>query len=253
MSSLTERLKKTAERLGLSVGQIPRHIAIIMDGNGRWAQRKGLPRVEGHRQGAETTVKVARCCAEFGIESLTLYSFSMENWKRPKAEIDALMQLYGQYLVQIRPRLMRNDVRLVHLGRLAGLPEAVQTELIKTVEMTAANAGMVLALALNYGGRAEIVDATRKIAHEYKQGRLRLKDIDEDCIGRHLYTAGPPLPDPDLLIRTANQMRVSNFLLWQISYSEFYITKTLWPDFNQACLDKAIFAYAKRDRRFGGI
>jgi len=245
------KLKKTAQRLGIPLEQIPRHIAIIMDGNGRWAQRNGLPRVEGHRQGAKTAEKIARYCAEFGIQSLTLYSFSMENWKRPKAEVDALMQLYSRYLVQIRPNLMANNVKLIHLGRLAGLPDTVKTELLETVQLTANNTGMVLALALNYGGRAEIVDATRKIAQEYKLGHLRLEDIDQDCISRHLYSAG--LCDPDLLIRTANEMRISNFLLWQISYSEFYVTKTLWPDFNKACLEKAIFAYAKRDRRFGGI
>jgi len=245
------KLKKTAQRLGISLGQMPRHIAIIMDGNGRWAQRNALPRVEGHRQGAKTAEKIARCCAEFGIQSLTLYSFSMENWKRPKAEVDALMQLYSQYLIQIRPELTKNDVKLIHLGRLAGLPEAVKSDLVRTVQMTADNKGMILALALNYGSRAEIVDATREIAQEYRKGQLQLKDINEDCISRHLYTAG--LCDPDLLIRTANEMRVSNFLLWQISYSEFYVTKTLWPDFNQTCLERAILAYAKRDRRFGGL
>jgi undecaprenyl diphosphate synthase len=222
-----------------------------MDGNGRWAQKRDLPRIEGHRQGAKTAEKIARCCADLGIESLTLYSFSIENWKRPEAEVSALMQLYSQYLTEIRPRLMKNDVKLIHLGRLAGLPEVVQTELVKTVQMTADNTGMTLALALNYSGRAEIVDAVRGIAQEHKQGHLHLKDIDEDCIGRHLYTTG--LCDPDLLIRTANEMRVSNFLLWQISYSEFYVTKTLWPDFNQASLEEAILAYAERDRRFGAL
>jgi len=251
LKTQNSKLKRTAERLGLSVEQMPRHIAIIMDGNGRWAQRNALPRIEGHRQGAKTTEKIARCCAELGIQSLTLYSFSMENWKRPKAEVDALMHLYSRYLVQIRPKLMANNVKLIHLGRLAGLPEAVRTELTETVQLTANNTGMVLALALNYGGRTEIIDATQKIAQEYKLGHLRLEDINQDCISRHLYTAS--LCDPDLLIRTANEMRVSNFLLWQISYSEFYVTKTLWPDFNKACLEKAIFAYAKRDRRFGGI
>ena len=222
-----------------------------MDGNGRWAQHRNLPRYEGHRQGARTAEAIAQACVDFGMKSLTLYSFSIENWKRPKAEVDALMHLYSRYLVQIRPKLMANNVKLIHLGRLAGLPEAVRTELTETVQLTANNTGMVLALALNYGGRTEIIDATQKIAQEYKLGHLRLEDINQDCISRHLYTAS--LCDPDLLIRTANEMRVSNFLLWQISYSEFYVTKTLWPDFNKACLEKAIFAYAKRDRRFGGI
>ena len=251
MKKPEEKLKITAERLGLTPEQMPRHIAIIMDGNGRWAQKKGLPRVEGHRQGGKTVEKIAQCCVDFGIESLTLYSFSIENWKRPKTEVNALMHLYTQYLIQIRPTLMKNNVKLIHLGRLAGLPEAVQKELGKTMEITGANTGMILALALNYGGRMEIVDATQKIAQEYKSGKLRLRDIDEQCISRHLYTAG--LAEPDLLIRTANEMRISNFLLWQISYSEFYVTKTFWPDFKKAVLEKAIMTYAKRTRRFGTI
>ncbi|MHC4806782.1 MAG: polyprenyl diphosphate synthase, partial [Planctomycetota bacterium] len=228
MKSFEEKLKKTANSLGLTTEQMPRHIAIIMDGNGRWARKKGLPRAEGHREGGKTVEKTALCCVDFGIESLTLYSFSIENWTRPKAEVNALMHLYTQYLIGIRPTLMKNNVKLLHLGRLAGLPGAVQKELTKTIVKTCANTGMILALALNYGGRAEIVDATQKISLEYKKGKLRLKDIDERCISRHLYTAG--LAEPDLLIRTANETRISNFLLWQISYSEFYVTKTFWPD-----------------------
>jgi len=236
--SIEEKLKKTARRLGLTPEQIPRHIAIIMDGNGRWAQKKGLPRAQGHRQGGKTVEKIAQYCVDFGIESLTLYSFSIENWRRPRAEVSSLMHLYTRYLVEIRPTLMRNDVKLIHLGRLGGLPPAVQKELTKTMEITVGNTGMVLALALNYGARTEIAEAAIKIAQEYKSGKLHLKDIDEKCVSRHLYTAG--LAEPDLLIRTANEMRVSNFLLWQISYSEFYVTKTLWPDFKKASLEKAI-------------
>ncbi len=251
MKNHEEKLKKTAERLGLMPDQMPRHIAIIMDGNGRWAKKKGLPRAEGHRQGGKTVETIALRCVDFGIESLTLYSFSIENWKRPKTEVNALMHLYTQYLVGIRPTLMKNNVKLIHLGRLAGLPEAVQNELGQTMEITSANTGMILALALNYGGRTEIVDATQQIAQEYKSGKLHLEDIDEQCISRHLYTAG--LAEPDLLIRTANEMRISNFLLWQISYSEFYVTKTFWPDFKKAALEKAILTYAKRIRRFGTI
>ncbi len=251
MEGFEEKLNKTAKRLGLTLEQMPRHIAIIMDGNGRWAQRRSLPRVQGHSQGARTVEKVAQCCVDLGIESLTIYSFSIENWKRPKAEVNALMGLYTEYLVGIRPTLMKNNVELIHLGRLAGLPVPVQNELKKTMEDTRANTGMKLALALNYGGRAEIVDAAGKIAQEYKKGKLRLKDINEECISRHLYVAG--LAEPDLLIRTANEMRISNFLLWQISYSEFYVTRTLWPDFKKASLEKAILAYAKRTRRFGTV
>jgi len=222
-----------------------------MDGNGRWARKKGLHRAEGHRQGGKTVEKIAQCCVDFGIESLTLYSFSIENWERPKTEVNALMHLYTRYLVEIRPTLTKNNVKLIHLGRLTQLPPAVKTELAKTIKLTAGNTGMMLALALNYGGRTEISDAAKRIAQEYKNGKLRLKDIDEQCVSRHLYTAG--LADPDLLVRTANEMRVSNFLLWQISYSEFYVTKTLWPDFKKADLEKAILGYAKRNRRFGSI
>lgn len=246
-----KKLKRTAKHLGVTVRQIPRHIAIIMDGNGRWAQARSLPRVEGHRRGAKTVERVAQVCVEFGIQSLTLYSFSMENWRRPKTEVNALMELYTRYLVETRSTLMRDNVKLFHLGRLYGLPPALQKELIKSIETTANNTGMILALALNYGSRTEIVDATRKIAQEYKNGKLHLQDIDERCIDNHLYTAG--MPDPDLLIRTANEMRVSNFLLWQISYSEFYVTKTLWPNFTKASLEKAIRSFAKRDRRFGKL
>ena len=246
-----EKLKKTAERLGLSPEQIPRHIAIIMDGNGRWAEKKKLPRIEGHRRGGRTVEKMALRCVDLGIESLTLYSFSVENWKRPQIEVNFLMYLYSQYLAGIRPMLMKNNVKLVHLGRLAGLPDGVKTELAETLRLTAGNTGMKLALALNYGGRAEIVDAARSIAVEYKNGELGLEDINEQCISQHLYTAG--MPEPDLLIRTANEMRPSNFLLWQISYSEFYVTRTLWPDFKKADMEKAIMAYAKRQRRFGAI
>ncbi|MHC4105275.1 MAG: isoprenyl transferase [Planctomycetota bacterium] len=251
MESFEEKLEKTAKRLGLTTEQMPRHIAIIMDGNGRWAQKKGLPRVEGHRKGGKTVETIALRCVDFGIESLTLYSFSIENWNRPQYEIKALMHLYTQYLIGIRNMLERNNVKLIHLGRTDGLPDSVLNELNKTMELTSANTGMILALALNYGGRAEIVDATKQIAREYKNGKLCLEDIDENCISRHLYTAG--LAEPDLLIRTANEMRLSNFLLWQISYSEFYVTKTLWPDFRKASLEKAIEAYAGRNRRFGTI
>jgi undecaprenyl diphosphate synthase len=246
-----KKLKTTADRLGLTLDRMPRHIAIIMDGNGRWAQKRNLPRAEGHRQGGKTVEAIAQHCVDIGIQSLTIYSFSMENWKRPKDEVDALMHLYSEYLIRIRPTLMKNNVKLVHLGRLSQLPPKVQKELTKTIELTANNTGMILALALNYGSRVEIIDAAKKIAQEYKDGDLSLDDIDENCISRHLYTAG--LPDPDLLIRTANEMRVSNFLLWQISYSEFYVTDTLWPDFTGKDLEKAILTYSQRSRRFGSI
>jgi undecaprenyl diphosphate synthase len=250
-NQFNEKIKKTAERLGIASNQVPGHIAIIMDGNGRWAQKKGLPRAEGHRQGGKVVEKIAQHSVDLGIKCLTLYSFSMENWKRPKAEVDALMHLYTQYLVGIRSMLMRNNVRLVHLGRANELPKEVQDALNKSIEFTSGNKGMVLAIALNYGGRTEIIDATRKIAQEYKDGELKLEDINEECINNHLYTS--KLEDPDLLIRTASEFRVSNFLLWQISYSEFHVTDKLWPDFGKEDIEKAIVAYAARDRRFGSV
>jgi undecaprenyl diphosphate synthase len=247
--SFEEKQKETANRLGIWPEQIPRHIAIIMDGNGRWAKEKGQSRIFGHRQGGKTVEKIAVHCVNLGIEVLTLYSFSMENWKRPKDEVDALMHIYTRYLVAIRPMLERNNVRLVHLGTLDNLPEGLIKELNKTLELTAENTGMRLALALNYGGRDEIVYAVKNIAAEHKDGKLSLEDINHDCISKHLYTA--KLPDPDLLIRTASELRVSNFLLWQISYSEFYVTDLYWPDFIEEQLEKAILVYAKRVRRFG--
>jgi undecaprenyl diphosphate synthase len=247
--SFEEKQKETAGRLGISPQQIPRHIAIIMDGNGRWAEQKGHNRIYGHRQGGKTVEKIATHCVNLGIEALTLYSFSVENWKRPKAEVDALMQIYTRYLVAIRPMLERNNVKLVHLGTLENLPPGLIKELNKTLELTAKNTGMKLALALNYGGRDEIVHAVKSIAAECKDAKLALEDIDQNCFSNHLYTA--TLPDPDLLIRTANELRVSNFLLWQISYSEFYVTDIYWPDFTEQELEKAILAYSKRIRRFG--
>jgi undecaprenyl diphosphate synthase len=248
---MVNKLTQTASRLGIKPEEMPRHIAVIMDGNGRWAKKRGLPRPEGHRQGAVAAEKISHLCVEFGIEALTLYSFSIENWKRPLEEVNALMNLYTEYLVKMRPKLMEDNAKLVHLGRMGQLPREVKTELLKTMELTSKNTGMVFALALNYGGRAEIIDAAREIARRHKAGEIRLDDIDEKYISNHLYTAG--IPDPDLLIRTASELRVSNFLLWQISYSEFYVTETLWPDFEQADLEKAILAYAKRTRRFGDV
>lgn len=250
-ANFEQKQRLTAQRLGLSPSHLPRHIAIIMDGNGRWAQQRSLPRFVGHRYGAKVVEKIARNCVDFGIESLILYSFSIENWKRPRSEVNALMHLYAEYLAGIRSVLTENNVRLVHFGRMSQLPAPVIKELRKTIELTSGNTGMVLGLALNYSGRTEIIDAVRLIAKEYKNGRICLDDIDERCISRHLYTAD--LPDPDLLIRTASEMRISNFLLWQISYSEFYVTKTLWPDFKKLNLERAILSYARRERRFGAV
>jgi len=251
METFDEKLARSADRLGISLEQMPRHIAMIMDGNGRWAQQRSMPRVEGHRKGGDTVEALVLHCSALGIETLALYSFSVENWTRPIEEIQGLMYLYTQYLVTMRNMLMENSIRLVHLGQKEGLPTSVLEELEKTMAMTAGNKGMTLALALNYGGRTEIVDAARAIARKCVGGELLIDDIDQQCFSDHLYTGG--LPDPDLLIRTANEMRISNFLLWQISYSEFYVTETLWPDFTADGLDEAICEYAKRNRRFGSI
>ncbi len=247
----SDKLKATAQRLGIEPEQIPRSIAIIMDGNGRWAQQRGLARVEGHVRGAQIVEKIVRHCVEIGIEGLTLYSFSIENWKRPVEEIDALMHLYQEYLVNMRPLLKENDIRLIHVGRRDRLPQVVQEELQRTLDATADNHGLQLGLALNYGGRTEIVDAVQNIGRQCASGSLDWSDIDEVCISRHLYTRD--MRDPDLLIRTSNEWRISNFLLWQISYSEFYVTCQYWPDFDEQALEEAILSYAHRDRRYGAL
>jgi len=246
-----QKRQQAAERLGVDMHGIPRHIAIIMDGNGRWATNAGLSRFEGHVQGAKVVETIAQCCVDTGVEYLTLYSFSMQNWKRPAEEVDFLMYLYSRYLAEIRPSLMRNNVKLIHLGQTEKLPKMVTDALAETVRLTSTNTGMVLGLALNYGARTEIVEAIKKIAQEYKDGDLVLDAIDQVCVSDHLYTAG--WADPDLLIRTSGEMRISNFLLWQISYAEFYVTDTLWPDFGADDLDEAIKAYTGRSRRFGDI
>ena len=236
----------------LNPSQIPHHVAIIMDGNGRWANRRHLPRFVGHRSGVQTVRGVVETAARIGLSYLTLYAFSAENWKRrPRTEVDFLMRLLRQYLKQEVPRLNRNNVRLTYIGRIHELPDAVQERLRWAEEATAGNTGMVLTLALNYGARAEIVDAFRSILTAAKNnGGIDHLHIDEDIVSRHLYGT---MPDPDLVIRTSGELRVSNFLLWQIAYSEIWVTETLWPDFRRAHLLEAVVAYQKRDRRYGGI
>jgi undecaprenyl diphosphate synthase len=231
------------------VKNIPRHIAIIMDGNGRWAKQRGKPRIEGHRAGAESVRAIVRACGELGIEYLTVYAFSSENWNRPKMEVKALMHLLEFYLKQEIPELDKNNVRLAAIGRLHELPASAQKQLQKSIDSLSKNTGLTLILSLSYGGRAEIVDAVRSIARELKAGRLDVAGIDEKVIAQHLYTRN--IPDPDLLIRTSGEMRVSNFLLWQISYAEIYVTETLWPDFRKSQLVEAIDDYSRRHRRFG--
>jgi undecaprenyl diphosphate synthase len=229
----------------------PSHIAVIMDGNGRWAQKRSMPRTAGHRAGARAVRDTVIECGRLGIPMLTLYSFSVENWKRPTEEIEALMGLCLEYLIKQRQELIDNNVRFLQLGRREGLPASVLAELDQTIACTSHCSGITLALALNYGSRAEITDAARAIARKVKAGEIQAEEITEQTISDHLYTAG--LHDPDLLIRTAGELRVSNYLLWQISYAEIHITDVLWPDFGVADLHAAIRDYASRSRRFGGV
>ena len=237
--------------LNIPWNRMPRHIAIIMDGNGRWAKQRGQPRLEGHRNGSKAVRSVITECARLGIECLTLYSFSTENWKRPEDEVAGLMRLYAQYLVEERPTIMENNIRVRHLGDADGLPDFVLTELDKTIGLSTANNGMTLCLALNYSGRSELVGAIKHITRDIGSSQLAAEAITEDLIDSYLDTAG--LPDPDLLIRTAGERRISNFLLWQISYAELYVTDVFWPDFDRDVLYAAIQEYATRNRRFGGL
>jgi len=232
--------------------RLPAHIAIIMDGNGRWASRRSLPRVAGHRAGVGPVRSTVETCARLGIQVLTLYAFSMENWKRPRAEIETLWRLLRFYLRKELPELQKNDIRLVAIGRLDALPDQVRGELDSAVEATSGNQGLRVNLAINYSGRSELVDAVNALLDAARiQGRLDSLRVDEETISSGLYTANSP--DPDLLIRTSGEMRISNFLLWQIAYAELYVTDTLWPDFNRTELLKAILDYQKRDRRYGGL
>ena len=241
----------SADVLGVPLEARPKHIAIIMDGNGRWAQRQGLPRIEGHRRGVDSVRRTTEECARLELEQLTLYCLSSENWKRPQRELDFLMHLLEQYMIEERTTIMENNLRVSVIGRRRDIPDAVQREMQKTIDCSATNTGMRLCLAINYGSRLEIVDAVRKLVEEVKSGRLDPSEIDETALAGHLYTAG--MSDPDLLIRTAGEMRVSNFLLWQISYSEIWVTDHMWPEFREADLHQAIRDFAARDRRFGGL
>ena len=230
-------------------GRLPAHIAVIMDGNGRWAKKRNMPRVAGHRAGVEPVRNTVETCARMGIQALTLYAFSVENWKRPRAEIETLWRLLRYYLKNELPDLMRNNIRFQTIGRVEALPHQIQRELQETIGATAHNTGLRVSLAVNYGGRAEIVDAIAAMVDKARRGEP--VEVTEESVNAHLYTAG--LPEPDLLIRTSGEMRISNFLLWQIAYAELYVTDTLWPDFGRADLLRAVLDYQKRDRRFGGL
>lgn len=227
-----------------------RHVAIIMDGSGRWAERRGLPKVEGHRQGARQVTEVLKAAQEYGVEFLTLYAFSTENWKRPVAEVTALMGLLEEFIDDKLPELMKNGIRLRTIGRTEDLFPGARKKLLHAIEMTEKNNGGTLNLALNYGGRAEIVDAVNKMAAEMTEKGGRFPKVTEESFRNYLYA--PDIPDPDLLIRTSGELRLSNFLLWELSYSEMYVTDTLWPDFGKKEFGEALEAYGQRDRRFGG-
>jgi undecaprenyl diphosphate synthase len=235
----------------LDLRRLPQHVAVIMDGNGRWAERRHLPRVAGHRAGVKTAREVIETCVQLKVPCLTLYAFSLENWRRPQAEVDFLMRLLREYLKRELPLIQKNNIRLLVIGRPAQLPDAVCRDLEDAMRLTARNTGMTLVVALNYGGRAELVDAFNALLEEIRSNGLSAFQADEQTISDRLYTAG--LPDPDLLIRTSGEMRVSNFLLWQIAYAEIYVTETLWPDFSRRRLLEALVDYQKRERRYGGL
>jgi len=231
--------------------RVPAHVAVIMDGNGRWAKKKGLPRIEGHRSAIKSIRAILEGCQALGVSALTLYAFSSENWMRPAQEVAALMRLLCEHIASDLHMLIERNIRLVVSGRREGLPEEVLACVDDAVRATEANDGAVLNVALNYGGRAEIVDAARAIARKVADGEMSVDEIDEEVFRRHLYV--PDIPDPDLLIRTSGEFRLSNFLLWQLSYSEIYVTQVLFPDFRARHLYRAVLAYQKRDRRFGGV
>jgi undecaprenyl diphosphate synthase len=235
----------------LKAQYLPQHIAIIMDGNGRWAQNQGLPRIAGHRQGGETLKEIVRCCKDWGISALTVYAFSTENWHRPREEVNFLMLLFERMLRQEVEAMSNARVRISFIGDLGSLPSVLQAEISRAIAITKNNKGLDLIVALNYGGRNEIIQVCKKLSELVAQGDLQPEQISEELFQKYLYTAN--ISDPDLLIRTSGEMRISNFLLWQMAYTEIYCTNTLWPDFNRQALIQALIAYQGRDRRFGKV
>lgn len=231
--------------------RLPRHVAVIMDGNGRWAQKRGLPRIMGHRKGVDTLKDLLRCCRDWGIQALTAYAFSTENWGRPLEEVEFLMTLFERVLRQELQEMIEENIRISFVGNLQALPPTLQAEIERSMVATENNPGIRFTVATNYGGRQEILQACREIATQVQQGHLQPDQIDESLFERHLYTAG--ICDPDLLIRTSGEMRLSNFLLWQMAYAEIYVTDTLWPDFNRVEFHQALAAYQQRHRRFGKV
>ncbi len=248
MTSQTELQNLPAD---LKVELLPKHVAVICDGNGRWAERQGLPRFVGHQRGTDALKELLRCCKDWGVQALTAYAFSTENWNRPQEEVDFLMTLFKRVLRQELREMVKENVQIKFVGNLKGLPSTLQAEIERTMAETENNRSIRFTVATNYGGRQEILQACHAIAQQVQQGKLQLEEIDEAVFERHLYTAG--ICDPDLLIRTSGEMRISNFLLWQIAYAEIYITDTLWPDFNRQEFHRALTNYQQRDRRFGKI
>jgi undecaprenyl diphosphate synthase len=249
-SKSPDALRRLAE-VGLKPERLPDHVAIIMDGNGRWARQRGLPRIEGHARGACSVRTTVEECCRLGIGQLTLYCRSSESGKRPQPELDFLMTLLEQYLIEERREILDQNIRFSTIGRRDGLPDPVLREIDENIRLSQDNTGMALCLAINYGGRTELIDAVREVARQVREGTLALDAIDEAVISDSLYTSG--MSDPDLLIRTAGEMRISNFLLWQISYAELWVTESCWPDFDPAMLHQALRDYAGRERRFGGL
>ena len=235
----------------LNRDRLPQHVAVIMDGNGRWAQRRGLPRIMGHRRGVDALKDLLRCCRDWGVGALTAYAFSTENWGRPLEEVDFLMTLFERILRQELREMMEEGVRIRFVGNLQALPPSLQVEIERSMQETANNQGIEFTVATNYGGRQEIMHACRAIATQIQQGTIQPEDIDEALFEQHLYTRG--IADPDLLIRTSGEMRISNFLLWQVAYAEIYVTETFWPDFDRAEFHQALSNYQQRDRRFGKL
>lgn len=231
--------------------RLPRHVAVIMDGNGRWAKRRGLPRIMGHKRGVDALKDLLRCCKDWGIQALTAYAFSTENWGRPLEEVEFLMTLFERVLRKELREMMEENVQIQFVGNLNALPRSLQAEISRSMADTQHNQGIRFTVATNYGGRQEILAATKAIAHQVQQGLVQPDEIDEALFASHLYTAG--ICDPDLLIRTSGEMRLSNFLLWQLAYAEIYITETLWPDFDRAEFHRALCSYQERDRRFGKV
>ncbi len=231
--------------------RLPQHVAVIMDGNGRWAKRRGLPRIMGHRQGVDALKNLLRCCRDWGVKALTAYAFSTENWGRPLEEVDFLMTLFERVLKRELQEMMQEDVRIQFVGNLSVLPKSLQAEIERSMIQTQHNGGIQFTVATNYGGRQDILQACRAIATQVQEGKIQPDEVNEELFSRHLYTAN--LSDPDLLIRTSGEMRLSNFLLWQMAYAEIYITDALWPDFDRAEFHRALSAYQKRERRFGKV